>query len=221
MAKKGWYKEPARHSLAARGLKTRIPHKSASKMSGYGLKKSGDMWSKGNKPIIVLDTSPDFEDVYNLEEQFDHLKDQYKDEVEKFAKSQGKSIDSITTKKDKEEFVRDFCMDHMEWFSDDARVYYEDEKSYLKSMLNDVGFDEGDIEVIASPSGWHGKTGELSFHWNGDINKLIEKSFGSLGNDFRANINRVGKDTIEATVSCHDIPTGASVTIRRVEGNEE
>ena len=218
---KGWRKESARHSLAARGLKTRIPHKSASKMSGYGLKKSGDMWGKGNKPIIVFDTSPDFDDVYNLEEQFDHLKDQYEDETKEFAESQGKSIDSITTKKDKEQFVRDFYMEHIEWFSDDVRVHWDDEKSYLKSMLNDVGFDRGNVEVVASPSGWHGETGKLLFNWNGDIDQLIEKSFGSLANDFHAKINRIGKDTIEATVSCHDIPTGAGIVIRRVEENEE
>jgi len=218
---KGWRKEPGRHSLAARGLKTRIPHKSASKMSGYGLKKSGSMWGKGGKPIMVLDTSPDFEDVYDLDEHFGFLKEQYEDQMEDFARSNGKSIDSITTKKDKEQFVRDFYMAHIEWFNEDAQVHWDDEKLYLKEMLNDVGFDKGNVEVVASPGGWHGKTGELTFNWNGDIDQLIEKSFGSLDHDFHAKINRVGKDTIEATVSCHDIPTGAGMVIRRVEVNEE
>jgi hypothetical protein len=35
MAKQGWHKEPARHSLAARGVSTRATRKSAKTLSGF------------------------------------------------------------------------------------------------------------------------------------------------------------------------------------------
>lgn len=219
MAKKGWYGQSARHSLAARGLRT--PHKSTS-MSEYGLKKSGSLWGRGNKPILELSTSPSFEDVYgeDMSDQYDHLLESYPDMIEDLLSEKDMKLSDVKNKSDKNDIVTEFYLKHPHWFSDDAEFHWESETDYFKEILDAAGFESGMVEVSAGPSGWHGQRGSLEFYWDGDINKFISKTFGALDRNFNARVNKVGKNIVEATVYCHDIPTGSHVEIRRVKDEE-
>ena len=216
----GWRKEPARHALASKGIRTKPIH---SRMAELGLKRSGHSWGRGSKPIMTLDANPSLEDIYGpLAEHFDEMKFSQRELMEEYANQWGANLDLITNPRDKEKFMQDFYYAHMEWWSDDARSHWEDESEYLKNLLTASGFSDGDrLQVVASPGGWTGQTGIREFDWNGDMDKFIQGSFGALDRDFRAEVNAVGKHELEATVYCHDIPTGSFVRIRKVESVED
>ncbi len=216
MSKKptGWQKDPARHALAARGVKTKPIH---SRMADLGLKRSGGAWGRGDQPIMTLSTNPSLEDVFgDMAEQFDFLMETYPDLMKALALEKGVLVEDIKTKEEKEKFAADFYWKHNEWFQDEARRFWDDEVDYFSQIVHAAGFNDGDwIIVEASPADWRGHSGSRSFQWNGKPDGFVTETFGSLGNDFIARVNRVGKNRIEVVVSTHDIPTGSRMTIQK------
>lgn len=168
-------------------------------------------------PILVIDTDPDILDLLGpYDEELSCRPDIFDDWVA----DHNRKNETQFTAKTLPEDLQETCL--RELFYDDHDRYqwgWSDLKENFQEMLDQNGYEEGDMFVVeASPCGWHGQSGCRKFKYNGDSEQFIRESFGSLDDrQFHARLWKISKKELSATVSCHDIPTGAAMDVIKVK----
>ena len=173
--------------------------------------------NKKQKYIMVLNTNPSIEDIAGtFEDSLEIDEDLIKEYLHRYNYDHQEEF----TLENIPDEVKDEIMYKL--YGNDnhlSQMYWDDETDYLQSLLKEKGYEDGNyLQVIANPCGWHGQEGHKEFQYNGKVEDFIRNTFACLDNNFYARITKLNKRFIEAIVSCHDIPTGARMTIKKVKG---
>ncbi|MDA8140778.1 MAG: hypothetical protein M0036_19190 [Desulfobacteraceae bacterium] len=167
-------------------------------------------------PLLVIETDPD---ILDLLAPYDEERECNPDMFDEWVENFNARHETQHTAAQLPAELQENCL--RELYGDDYDRYqwhWSDIKECLQQMLDENGYERGDLFVVeASPCGWHGRSGERTFKYDGSSEQFIRESFASLDSrTFHARLWNIDRKEIKATVSCHDIPTGAAMEVIKV-----
>lgn len=187
------------------------------------------------KPLIELNSSPSYEDLYGdlvlYFDDFIYANDEHIEDMVQFTNLSRiedivepdelyKMLKSLPSS-EKEDAMEGYLEAHEFMVQDDAEIYWNDNLAYLAERLHMAGFEDGTIfYVTAYRVNWRGSTGYRSFKWDGTGNQFVRETFAKQDSNFIARIWSITEDGIEASVSSHDVPMGSTFTIQRPDYDE-